>query len=671
MNTPEGTLNYTYDAANQLQSVIQTSSPNTANTTAYGYDPLGNLASLTDANSHSTQNVFDIFSDITGKTLPDGSLQESRAYDASGNLTQLTHFSGKTTTYAYDALNRLTTRTPDPTLVTEPVVAFTYTATNKRATMTDGSGQTTYSYDPLDRLTTKATPEGTLFYGYDGVGNLASISSNHANGISVSLAYDSLNRLSTVVDNHLPSGANTTTYAYDPANNVVTVTAPNGLQTTFTYDPQNRLTSLTTPVSSYTYTLGSTGNRTGAVEGNGRTLTWNYDGIYRLTNESVSNDPANNNGSVGYDLDPVGNRTSVNSTLPGVASVSITGFNADDWMSPETYDSNGNTLTTGGKSFSYDSENHLMSMNGGAVKLIYDGDGNRVAKIANGVTTQYLVDDLNPTGYAQVVEEVVNGAVTRQYTYGLQRINEAQSINGTWTQSFYGYDGGGSVRQLTNASAAITDTYNYDAFGNLLNSTGTTPNNYLYRGEQFDTDLGLYYLRARYYNPATGRFFGRDPAGGRKAYPATLHKYLYAGGDPINGMDPSGREDVITYADISGRSALTAKRVADTFGCVTSILFTSASVLMAQNLNGWFASGVGATYYGCASIVIPTAVTPAGIFFQGTLDYGTCALALAQLTNDLSKSDTSSATINVDGFSAIVGCVTTQLTKMFEEEALE
>ena len=567
LNTPEGTLNYTYDAANQLQSVIQTSSPNTANTTAYGYDPLGNLASLTDANSHSTQNVFDIFSDITGKTLPDGSLQESRAYDASGNLTQLTHFSGKTTTYAYDALNRLTTRTPDPTLVTEPVVSFTYTATNKRATMTDGSGQTTYSYDPLDRLTTKATPEGTLFYGYDGVGNLASISSNHANGISVSLAYDSLNRLSTVVDNHLPSGANTTTYAYDPANNVVTVTAPNGLQTTFTYDPQNRLTSLTTPVSSYTYTLGSTGNRTGAVEGNGRTLTWNYDGIYRLTNESVSNDPANNNGSVGYDLDPVGNRTSVNSTLPGVASVSITGFNADDWMSPETYDSNGNTLTTGGKSFSYDSENHLMTMNGSAVKLIYDGDGNRVAKIVNGVTTQYLVDDLNPTGYAQVVEEVVNGAVTRQYTYGLQRISEAQSISGTWTQSFYGYDGFGSVRQLTNLAGSITDTYNYDAFGNLLNSTVTTPNNYLYRAEQFDSDLGWYYLRARYYNPNTGRFMSRDPEDGYIDKPTSLHKYLYSNGDPVNLIDPSGRGEG-DYVEITAEVEEDIEVYADKFECV-------------------------------------------------------------------------------------------------------
>src|ERR1035437_1520267 len=167
--------------------------------------------------------------------------------------------------------------------------------------------------------------------------------------------------------------------------------------------------------------------------------------------------------------------------------------------------------------------------------MIYDADGNRVAKIANGVTTQYLVDDLNPTGYAQVVEEVVNGAVTRQYTYGLQRISENQIINNTWTPSFYGYDGMGSVRQLTSLAGGVTDTYNYDAFGNLLNSTGTTPNNYLYRGDQLDKDLGLYYLRARYYNPQTGRFLSRDPEDGNSNDPASLHKYLYANGDPEIG----------------------------------------------------------------------------------------------------------------------------------------
>jgi RHS repeat-associated protein len=111
--------------------------------------------------------------------------------------------------------------------------------------------------------------------------------------------------------------------------------------------------------------------------------------------------------------------------------------------------------------------------------------------------------------------------------------------------SFYGYDGAGSVRQLTNSAGAVTDEYEYDAYGNSFTKQGTTPNNYLYRGEQYDSDLSLYYLRARYYNPATGRFVSMDPENGIPTDPKTLHKYLYAGGDPVNAKDPTGRADVM------------------------------------------------------------------------------------------------------------------------------
>ena len=83
----------------------------------------------------------------------------------------------------------------------------------------------------------------------------------------------------------------------------------------------------------------------------------------------------------------------------------------------------------------------------------------------------------------------------------MQRINEDQIVSGAWTPSFYSYDGMGSVRQLTSMTGAVTDTYEYDAFGNQITHTGTTPNPYLYRGEYFDSDLGLYYLRARWMNP--------------------------------------------------------------------------------------------------------------------------------------------------------------------------
>jgi RHS repeat-associated protein len=195
----------------------------------------------------------------------------------------------------------------------------------------------------------------------------------------------------------------------------------------------------------------------------------------------------------------------------------------------------------------------MITMTNGStvVNLIYDAFGNRVAKTVNTVTTQYLVeDDVNPTGLPQVVEELVNGAVTRQYTYGLQRISEnlspAVTGNSTWTPSFYGYDSAeGSVRFLSNAAGTVTDAYEYDAFGNQIYRSGTTPNNYMYRGEQYDSDLALYYLRARYYNPATGRFLSRDPEDGKPNDPQSLHKYLYASGDPVNRIDPSGRGDLI------------------------------------------------------------------------------------------------------------------------------
>jgi RHS repeat-associated protein len=221
-------------------------------------------------------------------------------------------------------------------------------------------------------------------------------------------------------------------------------------------------------------------------------------------------------------------------------------------LTVDTYDGNGNVTATGGKTFSYDSQNELISANGGAVTVMYDGFGNRVSKTASGVTTKYLVeDDVNPTRYPQVFDELSGSTVTRTYTYGLQRISENQPIDNVWTPSFYGYDGFGTVRQLTNTAGAVTDTFEYDAFGNAITHAGTTPNNYLYRGEQYDSDLGLYYLRARYYNPQTGRFMSRDPNAGRIAVPATLHKYLFAGGDPVNGMDPSGRSLIESSLDLA------------------------------------------------------------------------------------------------------------------------
>jgi RHS repeat-associated protein len=191
------------------------------------------------------------------------------------------------------------------------------------------------------------------------------------------------------------------------------------------------------------------------------------------------------------------------------------------------------------------------------VGVVYDGDGNRVSESVGGVTTKFLVDTLNPTGLPQVIDELVNNSVTRTYAYGLQRISENQLIGNTWTPSFYGYDGHGNVRFLTNSAGTVTDSYTYDAFGLPITTTGTTPNNYLYSGEQYDGALGLYYLRARYYNPATGRFLVMDPYAGDILNPATLHKYAYTENNPINAIDATG-QSLAEYVQIFRTEVLPA-----------------------------------------------------------------------------------------------------------------
>jgi RHS repeat-associated protein len=393
--------------------------------------------------------------------------------------------------------------------------------------------------------------DGVFNYTYDTAGHVASISSSSTNGASMSYTYDDLNRLATVMDGRTGGVAN---YGCDSASNVVTVTYPNGVQSTFAYDTLDRITGLSSQPASYNYQRGQTGNLLNTSESTGRQVNWTYDAIYRLTNEQIASDPFRNNGSVGYGLDPVGNRLSELSTLPGISTGSWN-YNVDDEQSSEQFDQDGNVIAEGGKSFTYDSENRLVSMSAGgkSVSMVYDAFGNRVAKAMNGVTTQYLVEsDLNPTGYPQVFDELnSSGVVTRTYTYGLQRIDEDQVTSNVWTPSFYGYDGGGNVRQLTSMAGTVTDSYEYDAYGNEFTVSGTTPNEMMYRGEQYDSDLGLYYLRARYYNPLTGRFMSRDPnepqildSNRKPVDPKALHKYLYAGGDPVNMIDPTGRDEV-------------------------------------------------------------------------------------------------------------------------------
>jgi RHS repeat-associated protein len=251
-----------------------------------------------------------------------------------------------------------------------------------------------------------------------------------------------------------------------------------------------------------------------------------------------------------FTYDAVGNRTQKVSTLPGYPG-GLSNYNANDQLSTDAYDADGNTVgsgaNTGTNGYVYDFENHLIKQ--GGISIVYDGDGNRVSKTVAGVTTLYLVDDQNPTGYAQVVaEEAASTSPLATYSYGLEQVvryRQFRNSGGLLVSEtvYYVHDGHGSVRALTDQSGAVTDTYDYDAFGNLIHSSGTTPNNYLFAGEQFDPDLNLYYNRARYLNTGTGRFGSMDTDEGDDASPLSLHKYIYTNADPVDGTDPSGFQD--------------------------------------------------------------------------------------------------------------------------------
>ncbi|MBX7222560.1 MAG: RHS repeat-associated core domain-containing protein [Blastocatellia bacterium] len=176
----------------------------------------------------------------------------------------------------------------------------------------------------------------------------------------------------------------------------------------------------------------------------------------------------------------------------------------------------------------------------------YDGDGNIVSKTVNGVTTRYLVAAYGPDGLPQIYEEIVDGQVQRVVTHGYGPISQRQLVNGQWKTSFYITDGNNSVRALTDANGNVTDTFDYDAFGNLIGRTGTTPNPYLFAGQRYEPEAGLYNLRERMMSPNTGRFFTMDPFEGRKPFPSSLHKYTYAHNDPVNHWDPTGFEATLT-----------------------------------------------------------------------------------------------------------------------------
>ena len=164
----------------------------------------------------------------------------------------------------------------------------------------------------------------------------------------------------------------------------------------------------------------------------------------------------------------------------------------------------------------------------------YDGDGKRAIKTVNGTATRYVYD----VGGAlpNVLTETASGATTT-YLYGVDLLVQ---YDNTGNPTYYHADGLGSVRAMSNSAGASVATYNYDAFGAVRNSTGVS-STFKFAGEQSDDEVGLIYLRARYYDFATGRFLARDPLPGTVEDPLSLTPYIYSHCNPVLYVDRSGK----------------------------------------------------------------------------------------------------------------------------------
>lgn len=533
------TTSFGYDAFDRLIAVTNA----LGNVTSYEYsnsgkfgtksfsDPIGGKTAQTDASGRTINWLLDGLNRPTQRTLPDGSV-ELTVYDGAGQIISHTDYAGQLTNFAYNNVNQLVSEN----FADGSSIAYTYVG-DQVATVTDALGETRYSYDAVDRLTRIDYPDSRFVaYTYDSVGNRLSVAT--ANGTTL-YEYDELNRLETVID----SSTGTTSYSYNAASELVRTDFDNGNFELRTYNLRGNLTavrlysSAATLLAESVYTTDAVGNRLQEA-GVATTHDYTYDALNQLLSESITNGGSTDLYQFSYDA--VGNRTSVNEN--GVVNTYV--FDDRDRLVNDnnntySYDANGNLTQiitpTDTQVFAYDARNNLVSYSDSVntETYVYDHKDNRVRKSSGGVDVDYLLD----TGIENAaVLEATDGTSLSRFTYGLGRIAEFDGVS----VLTHHHDGLGSTRALSNSSGLLTDSYEYSAFGLLLDHQGSDDNEFLFAGEQRDSVTGQYNLRARYYNPEDGRLTQVDPFDGVDTNPITLHDYAYAGNNPVLYTDPSG-----------------------------------------------------------------------------------------------------------------------------------
>ncbi|MDD4048998.1 MAG: hypothetical protein PHI90_09320 [Clostridia bacterium] len=492
-----------------------------------------------------------------------------KEYDEAGNLKTITSPDEETITYEYDANNRLTKKLyPDNTTVT-----YTYDELGQRTSMTDPTGITIYTYDNLNRLKTITRNGSTIVYSYDEASNITGIT--YPDGLQLTYTYNQLELPETISE-----GENITTINYDQAARPEKEILPNEVNIDYSFDECGRLTKLEHKLKEKVlaksdYTYDENGNRITFTDEKDIAINYDYDLLNQLKEMDALNTEIEK-----YEYDAVGNRETEAGSIDNVKD----------------------------NEYTYDFENKLIRTENekDTINYTYDGDGTLIKKTITGSvneTYEYLYD--YTAGLPRLLVEKKSDGTTYNYLYAGGRLYGRKSNNGT---VYYHQDGLGSTVAITNSTGAVLNEYTYDVFGEPHIIKETVENSILFTGEPYDQS-GLVYLRARYYDPTTGRFISKDTYKGEIADPSSQNGYSYCGNNPVNAVDPSGKDArIITDKNAVGGLGHTSVIVQDKngdwfyyyWGNENAVLekVTDLSALEnLNNLNTWLKSDKGARYY--------------------------------------------------------------------------
>ena len=541
---------YGYDDADRLISVTDAQSPNPGVTT-YGYDDENNLTDIWDANHNHTQFTY-LPGKYLQKTVFPSGYSESYAWDGNFNLTSKTDRNNTTINYEYDYQNHLYIKQDPGEIVYDYDPAGRLTQVNDYNT----ASEATYGfvYDNMNRLSSATTtyqfallPAQTVQYGYDAASNRKLMID--PTGTQTNYTYDQLNRLYTLGN----SWAGSFTFNYDSLSRRTQLIRPNGVTTAYAYDALSHLLSVlhqvgATTIDGHTYTYDPAGNRTSKLDINS-TITqmksaYSYDNIYQLTRVMMSSQTSSGSqqpyATETYTYDLVGNR------LSSLGVSHYTYNSSNELLSTPSgkygYDKDGEMLTRpDGKQFKWDYENRMTQAilpgSGGTVTFTYDPFGRRIQKSGPLGTANYIYDGKN---ILETLDQNANPLARYSDTLSVDE-PLAELVSGS--TSYYEQDGLGSVTSLSGSSGAITNSYIYNSFGSLTGSSGTTPNPFQYTSRELDPETGIYYYRARYYDPNVGRFLSNDEIGNDEG----TNLYLYVGNSPIDLRDPTGFYKLIGF----------------------------------------------------------------------------------------------------------------------------